>query len=298
MARRPEFLDLTVGTDRLAALRWPGLLGTPTVIAVHGITANAWAWDPFAHHLAGGAQVVAVDLRGRGRSLETAGPYGIRRHADDVAAVIEQLDGPAFVIGHAMGAAVALMTARRHPQLVRDLVLVDGGPPLPRPGGSDVDLGQALDSLLGADIQRISTIWPDRVSYHAMWAAHPAFGDGISPDLERNLLTELVEVEGGFRVAVSEEAVRQDGRDLLADEEVRDLLDRHEAPVTIIHAEFGMSGSPPPLISEVQRDHAPQHRWIEGTGLNHYSVLNSPAGAALVADVAREVLTGPATADP
>ena len=252
MARRPEFLDFTVGTDQLAALRWPGLLGTPTIVAVHGITANAWAWDPFAHHLAGGAQVVALDLRGRGQSLETAGPYGIRRHADDVAAVIEQLDGPAFVLGHAMGAVVALMVAQRHPDLVRDIVLVDGGPPLPCPGGPDLDLDEVLDTLLGPDIRRISTIWPDRVSYHAMWAAHPAFGHGIGPDLERNLLTELVEVDDGFRVAVSEEAVRQDGRELLADHEVRELLDRHEAPVTIVRAEFGMLGSPPPLITEAR----------------------------------------------
>lgn len=293
MARRPEFLDFTVGTDQLAALRWPGLLGTPTIVAVHGLTANAWAWDPFAHHLAGGAQVVALDLRGRGQSLETAGPYGIRRHADDVAAVIEQLDGPAFLIGHSMGAAVALMVAQRHPHLVRDIALIDGGPPLPCPRGPDVDLDEVLDTILGPDIQRIGTIWPDRVSYHAMWAAHPAFGDGIGPDLERNLLTELVEVEDGFRVAVNEEAVRQDGRELLADDEVRTLLDRHETPVTIVRAEFGMLGSPPPVITDMQRRRYPQHRWIEGAGLNHYSVVNSAAGAALVADAVREVLTGP-----
>jgi len=298
MAKRPEFLDYAVDAGRLAALRWPGLLGAPTVVAVPGIASNAWTWDPFAHHLAGGAQIVALDLRGRGQSLDTPGPYGIRRHADDVAAVIEQLDDPAFVIGHSMGAAVALMVARRHPQLVRDLVLVDGGPPLPRPRGPDVDLDEVLDALLGPEIQRIGRIWADRVSYHAMWAAHPAFGDGISPDLERNLLTELVEAEDGFRVAVSEEAVRQDGRELLDDDEVRTLLDRHDSPVTIVRAEFGMLGSPPPSITDAERARYPQHRWIEGEGLNHYSVVNSAAGAGLVADVVREVLTQPPTADP
>ena len=293
MARRPEFLDYTVDAGRLAALRWPGLLGAPTVVAVHGITANAWTWDPLAHHLAGGAQIVALDLRGRGQSLKTPGPYGTRRHADDVAAVIEQLDGPAFVIGHSMGAGVALMVAQRHPDLVRDIVLVDGGPPLPCPSGPDIDLDLVLDNTLGPDLSRIDTIWPDRVSYQAMWAAHPAFAHGIGPDLERNLLTELVEVDGGFRVAVSEAAVRQDGRELLADPEVRTLLDRHETPVTIVRAEFGMLGSPPPSIADTERDRYPQHRWIEGAGLNHYSVVNSAAGAGLVADAVRQVLTGP-----
>ena len=78
----------------MGALRWEGIEGARTVVALHGITSNAWSWDPVAHHLAGGANLVSLDLRGRGRSYEAAGPFGIRQHADDVAAVIEQLGGP------------------------------------------------------------------------------------------------------------------------------------------------------------------------------------------------------------
>ena len=78
-----------------------------------------------------------------------------------------------------------------------------------------------------------------------MWASHPAFVGGISPDLERNLLAELDPVDGGFRIAVSEAAVRVDGRELLADNEIRTLLDEHAEPTTIVRAEFGMSASHP-----------------------------------------------------
>jgi pimeloyl-ACP methyl ester carboxylesterase len=290
MAQRPEFLEFRVDHAMLGALRWPGLLGTSTIVAVHGITSNAWAWDPVAHHLAGGAQIVALDLRGRGRSFDAPGPFGIRRHADDVAAVIAQLGAPALVVGHSMGAFVALMAAERHPDIVSDVVLVDGGTPLPRPTGPDVDLDAVLDSTLGPGIERITTTWPDRVSYQAMWASHPAFVDGISPDLERNLLTELVNVDGGFRVAVSEAAVRQDGRDLLVDDEVRTLLDRRHEQTTIVRAEFGMFGEPPGFITPEERDRSPQHRWVEATGLNHYTVMNSSKGAALVADTIRPKL--------
>lgn len=285
---RPEFLELDVGDTRLGALRWPGLLGAPTVVAVHGITANAWAWDPIAHHLAGAAQIVAVDLRGRGRSHEAPGPYGMRRHADDVAAVIEQFDGPLVVVGHSMGTYVALMTAERHPAAVRDLLLVDGGTPLPRPTG---DVATALARALGPVIDRVGTVWPDRVSYQAMWASHPAFVDGIGPDLERNLLADLIEVEGGFRAAVDEAAVLHDGGELLTDDEVRTLLDRRAQPTTIVRAEHGMFGAPPPLIDPDIRDRYVQHRWIEARGLNHYTVMNSAAGASLVADALRDVLT-------
>lgn len=289
MAQRPEFVDFDVDGAALGALRWAGLIGTPTIVAIHGITSNAWAWDPVAHHLAGGAQIVAVDLRGRGRSFEAPGPFGIRQHADDIARVIDQLDGPVIVIGHSMGASVALMTADRHRDAVSDLVLVDGGPALPALGGENADT--VLDRILGPGIERLQTIWPDRVSYYAMWARHPAFGDGISPDLERNLLAELIEVDGGFRTAVNEAAVRWDGRELLADEQVRRLLERRQQTTTIVRAEFGLDGGPPPFIAAAARDRYPQHRWIEGPGLNHYTVLNSASGAALVADAVRSILT-------
>lgn len=291
MAQRPEFLEFRVDGATIGALRWPGLLGTSTIVAVHGITSNAWAWDPIAHHLAGGAELIALDLRGRGRSFDAPGPFGIRRHADDVAEVIAQLGAPALVVGHSMGAFVALMAIERHPDIVSDVVLVDGGTPLPRPTGPDVDLDAVLDSTLGPGIERITTTWPDRVSYQAMWASHPAFVDGISPDLERNLLTELVDADGGFRVAVSEAAVRQDGRDLLADDEVRTLLDRRGERTTIVRAEFGMFGEPPGFITPEERDRLRQHRWVEATGLNHYTVMNSSRGAALVADAVRQNLT-------
>ncbi len=288
VAARAEFLNCAVDGTTLGALSWTGLSGAPTVVAIHGITSNAWVWDPLAHHLAGAADLVAVDLRGRGRSFEAAEPYGIEQHAADVASIIEHLGGPLVVVGHSMGAFVAEMVAERRPELVRDLVLVDGGAPLAPPAGGDVDA--ALDRMLGPDIERIRTVWPDRVSYYAMWAAHPAFGDGISPDIERNLLADLIEVEGGFRTAVSEAAVRADGHDMLAVDEIRHLLDRRHYPTTIVRAEFGMLGTTPPFITDDVRSRYPKHRWIDAPGCNHYTVLNSAAGASLLAQTLRDIL--------
>lgn len=298
MSPTPEFTTFDVdGGVTLGALRWAGLDGAPTVVAIHGITANAWSWDPVAHQLAGGLEVVAIDLRGRGRSWTQPGPVGLRQHADDVAAVIEQVGGPVVVAGHSMGTYVALLLADRHPALVRSLVLVDGGtalylpePPLgddgtPTPMTDHVD--HVLDVSLGPVIERLEKVWPDRVSYQSMWAQHPAFVDGIGPDLERNLLADLVETDGGFRTMVDPDAVRLNGRELFADDEVRTALDRHSEPATLIRAEFGLMGTPPPLIADDMIDRYPQHRWIRADGLNHYTVMNSSTGATMVADAIR-----------
>ncbi len=290
MSDRAEFLEFDVDGARLGALSWTGLLGVPAVVAVHGITSNAWAWDPLAHHLAGAAHLVAVDLRGRGRSHRAPMPYGIAQHADDIASIVEQLGGRVLLVGHSMGAFVVEMVAERRPDLVRDILLVDGGTPLAVPADGDIDA--ALERMLGPGLERIRTVWPDRVSYQAMWAGHPAFGDDISPDLERNLLADLIEVDDGFRTAVDETAVRDDGHDMLADGDVRTLLDRRRQPTTIIRAEFGPLGGPPPFISDDVRARYPQHHWINAAGLNHYTVLNSAGGAALVAQTLRDLLVG------
>ncbi len=304
----PEFRTFPIegtgdaGDAELGALHWQaGVEGAPTVLAIHGITANAWSWDPVAHQLHGGVDLVAVDLRGRGRSWTQPGPVGLRQHADDLAAVIGQLGGPVVVAGHSMGTYVALLLAERHPALVRSLVLVDGGtalylpdPPVgddgvPMPANEWID--HVLDVSLGPAIERIEKVWPDRVSYQAMWAQHPAFVDGISADLERNLLADLIEVEGGFRTMVDPDAVRLNGRELFADEEVRSTLDRHPEPATLIRAEFGLMGTPPPLIADDLIDRYPQHRWIRADGLNHYTVMNSRTGATLVADEIRHAIS-------
>lgn len=287
MSAPPSFTSFEVNGGDLGALRWEGGPDRPVIVAVHGITANAWHWDPVAHHLDGAATLLAVDLRGRGRSLDLPGPYGIRRHADDVAAVIRSVGAPLVVAGHSMGCYVALMLAERHPDLVADLVLVDGGTPLAR--DPDVDVDEQLEQSLGPAISRLTTTWPDRVSYRTMWAQHPAYAEGIGVDLERNLLADLVEVPGGFRPAVSEAAVRADGRELLADDDVRSLLDRRDRPTHIVRAPAGIMGAPPPLVSDEMVERYANHRWSTVQSTNHYTVLLGPLGAQAVADTLREV---------
>ena len=287
LSLRPHFVNVPGAAGELGALRWEGLHGAPTVIAVHGITANGWHFDPLTHHLAGAAHVVAVDLRGRGRSVDHAGPYGIVEHGADVAALAESLPGRVVVVGHSMGAYVALAAAELT-TAIDDVVLVDGGSPIPVDPDADIDA--VIDATLGPAIERLRTIWPDRVSYQSMWAGHPAFVEGISIDLERDLLADLRPVDGGFRTAVREAAVRVDGRQLFGDDHVRSLLGRRTTPTAIIRAPLGLDGAPPPFIPDEVVADFPEHHWIDVPDTNHYTVLLGPRGAPKVADVVRSHL--------
>ena len=72
------------------------------------------------------ATVVAVDLRGRGKSPAEAGRWSIDDHADDLAETLRALGADrADVAGFSMGGYVVLALQRRYPQLVRRLVLID-----------------------------------------------------------------------------------------------------------------------------------------------------------------------------
>ena len=279
----PDVLRIDVGSTELGVVRWRGEAGTPLIVAAHGITANAWSWSVVARHLAGRATLVAVDLRGRGFSHESPGPFGIRQHADDIAAVVRRLNAsPSVITGHSMGAFVALATAERHPDDVADLVLVDGGAPIPTPPNEDTD--EALDELLGPAMARLRRVWPDRVSYRSMWTEHPAFAGLWTPEIERYVLSDLIECAGGFRSRVDVTAVRQDGAELLVDDEVRGLLARRTVETSIVRAIAGIDGSPPPLISDEQVARFERHRWRTVPETNHYSILIGDAGASVVAE--------------
>jgi pimeloyl-ACP methyl ester carboxylesterase len=76
------------------------------VILVHGITESAVTWDPLIDRLTQQRRVIAMDLRGHGRS-GTAGRYDLAAMSGDVGAVVMSLglDRP-HLVGHSLGGAV------------------------------------------------------------------------------------------------------------------------------------------------------------------------------------------------
>jgi len=240
-----------------------------------------------ARHLDGEVGLVAIDLRGRGASANAPEPFGMRRHADDVAVVIERFSAaPALLVGHSLGTYVALCCAERHPADTRGLVLVDGGVALPLLDGMSAQ--ETLDATIGPAIDRLRRVWSDRVAYRSMWSEHPAFANGLTPEIERYVLSDLVPCDGGFRSAVSEVAVRFDGEELLTDPEMRGLLDRRAEPAIIVRAETGIMATPPPLLPAELMERYPQHDWRTVPGTNHYDVLIGETGAAAVAQALRD----------
>ncbi|MCA0033398.1 alpha/beta fold hydrolase [Mesorhizobium sp. B263B2A] len=97
----------------------------PALLLVHGFTDTSRSFSLLAPHLAG-RRLIMPDLRGHGASQAGKG-FGIADFADDIAALIGRLrlDRP-VVVGHSLGAMVAIVLAARHSDLIGGLVVMAG----------------------------------------------------------------------------------------------------------------------------------------------------------------------------
>lgn len=99
-----------------------------SVLCVHGTPSSALMWEDAAERLARHSRCIIYDRRGFYRS-ERPDPFeavDLTDHVQDAAALLEVLSAtPAVVIGRSTGGEIALELARRHPEKVRALVLLE-----------------------------------------------------------------------------------------------------------------------------------------------------------------------------
>jgi pimeloyl-ACP methyl ester carboxylesterase len=98
--------------------------GVPLVV-VHGGFGLTTVFGDVLDRLAVDRRVVAIDLQGHGRTADVDRPFTWDGFADDVAAVVGELDlGQADLLGYSLGGNACLRAAIRHPERVRRLVVV------------------------------------------------------------------------------------------------------------------------------------------------------------------------------
>jgi pimeloyl-ACP methyl ester carboxylesterase len=101
----------------------------PPLVLVHGSFDNHHTnWHRVRPLLEKRFSIYAVDRRGRGETDATKS-HGVEDEAHDIAALIQSIDEPVFLLGHSHGAQVSLAAAALLPHRVRKLVLYE--PPLP-----------------------------------------------------------------------------------------------------------------------------------------------------------------------
>jgi pimeloyl-ACP methyl ester carboxylesterase len=123
--------NIELGGRGIIGYREVGMPGSrPTLVLLHGLGATAdLNFGPLYLALANRYHLIAPDLRGHGSGIRSARPFSFGTCADDVAALIDATAGTApssagaYVLGYSMGGPIAMLLARRRPDLVRGLVL-------------------------------------------------------------------------------------------------------------------------------------------------------------------------------
>lgn len=278
-----RFLVPVLGGD-LAVFQYGDGSGEP-VLLIHGVTSSNRAFQLFADELiARGKAPFAVDLRGRGDSNSLPRPFGMKQHAQDMAAVIDHFGwNKPDVIGHSMGAFVAAAVAGLFANKVGEVVLADGGVPLPMPPGMTVE--QIMPFVLGPAMTRLAMEFESKEAYRDYWKPQAAFVKGWSAVLDEYVDYDL----RGKKASTNPQAVEEDSRDLFGDDLIVKSLQGLKKQSIFIKAERGLQNEdgglyPMPVLDAVLPAY-PMLKLEFLADCNHYDMFLEATGAEKVAHI-------------
>jgi len=110
---------------------YSGTESAATVICLPGLTRNSADFEELCESLAGEHRILAVDLRGRGRSDSDPNPlnYHPATYAQDIGMLLKETDlSSAVFVGTSLGGLVSMTLAATMPEAVQGIVLNDIGP--------------------------------------------------------------------------------------------------------------------------------------------------------------------------
>jgi pimeloyl-ACP methyl ester carboxylesterase len=118
---------------RLHYVDW-GNPEAPPLLLVHGGQDHCRNWDWVAADLAKDWHIIAPDLRGHGDSdWSKGGAYAMNNYIQDLAQLIHQQRlAPVSIIAHSLGGNIALRTTGIFPELVKQIVAIEGLGPSPK----------------------------------------------------------------------------------------------------------------------------------------------------------------------
>lgn len=145
-------------------VRQRGPMDAPPIVLLHGLTDGGITWGRVMRALADDYRLIAPSLRCHEGSSGPEEGFTLQDVAEDILRLLDALKpGPAWLVGHSMGAAVALLLAARAPERFRGLMLDE--PPFKPGAGSEAgtwltELVQAQDIPHAELIERYRAAYP------------------------------------------------------------------------------------------------------------------------------------------
>ena len=119
-----QFVELANGVTHY---QWLGPIRGPVAVCVHGLTTPSFVWQGLARGLSAmGYRVLVYDLYGRGYSDRPAGPQDREFFVGQLENLLadQGVHQDFTLVGYSMGGSIATAFAAKHPNRVRQLVLL------------------------------------------------------------------------------------------------------------------------------------------------------------------------------
>lgn len=258
---------------KINAAFWKG--GHRTILCLHGITANCMSWDLMAKELSPEYTVIAIDLRGRGKSDKPEKGYSPDNHIKDIICLMDDLNiEKVILMGHSLGAFISLLFAARYPQRTEKLILVDGAGDLSKAQMDQVFIGikPALDRLtqtfdsVEAYIENMKS-----ASYIHPWLTN----------IEAYYKYEIEEVKNGVKTNINPVHIQEEAQNVRKINCVS-LYSDVTCPVLILRAAQGLLSQDdlllPENVIEKMVELIPDATRFDVKGTNHYGIIFQPHG--------------------
>jgi 2-(acetamidomethylene)succinate hydrolase len=272
------WVPTAAGTFRL--LDWDGE-GTP-VLFLHGLTGVAEVWGPTVEALGEHARCLAMDQRGHGHSPKPESGYEIGEFVRDVREIVEVMElAPLHLVGHSMGARVAMVFAARHPKLLRSVAIIDIGPEAWRENYKQTVKGLDRLPLSYPDMETALNRGRARGGESIDAASTAATSEAPAPEALRAIAEARMETlpDGTVRWLASREALKQS----VVSHRSRDFWtewSRVQEPALFVRG--GDSTEVRQAISDRMRATNPGVRFVQLEGVGHNIPLLAPGRLAHV----------------
>jgi pimeloyl-ACP methyl ester carboxylesterase len=240
----------------------------PAIILIHGWANNANYWNAQLEPLKARYTVVTLNLAGHGASERNREEWSMANYAADVVAVARAIPNKQLVlVGHAMGAIVALEATRKLGKRVIGIIAVDslksiGQPPMPK---------AQFDEL-------VKPFRTDFIGHMHEFVAQYLFSKDADPAFVRKVAQDMAHVSPQVAVPSLEALYRYDFS----------ALHEIHVPIIAINSDLHMTTDD----ARIKR-YAPTFRSIVVPGAGHFLMMESPQLFNPLLLQAIDSLTGP-----
>jgi pimeloyl-ACP methyl ester carboxylesterase len=228
--------------------------GDITLVFVHGWSCDSRYWREQVPYFAKKYQVVTLDLAGHGNSGQDRQVYSLESFAQDVNAVIRQLDAKKVIlIGHSMGGEIVAKAATLMPGRVIGIIGVD-------------TIQNVEDTMPKEEFDKMITGMKTDFKGTVKNFVESMLGKDMKPELKKWIIDDMSAAPPNVAMSAFKEYVKK-----FENKGIANLLKEVKVPVRCINADLWLTNP------EVNRKYIASYNVVFMKNAGHFIMLERPA---------------------